>query len=84
MTHKSRSAPTKTSLMEEADADTTLVQEDAQRAGLTWYEGVKEQKKNDTTKVLKIKKKKRIIITDVSFRSQHAGVAPSESKAIWS
>ena len=59
MTHKSRSAPTKTSLMEEADADTTLVQEDAQRAGLTWYEGVKEQKKNDTTKVLKIKKKKK-------------------------
>ena len=58
MKHKSRSAPTKTPLMEEADADTTLIQEDAQRAGLTWYEGAKEQKKNNTTKVLKQKKKK--------------------------
>lgn len=42
--------------MEEADADTTLIQEDAQRAGLTRYEGAKEQKKNNTTKVLKTKK----------------------------
>ena len=34
MTHKSQSAPTETSLTEEANADTALVQEDAQRAGL--------------------------------------------------
>lgn len=34
MTHKSQSAPTETSLIQEADADTTLMPEDAQRAGL--------------------------------------------------
>lgn len=50
MTHKSQSAPTETSLIAEANADTALVQEDAQRAGLI---GGKEQKKNKnyTTKV---------------------------------
>ena len=36
MTHKSQLAPTENSWMEEAnaDADTTLIQEDAQRVGL--------------------------------------------------
>lgn len=34
MTHKSQSAPTETSSSEEANAETTLIQDDAQRAGL--------------------------------------------------
>lgn len=49
MTHKSQSAPTETSGTGEANRDTTLIREDAQRAGLIWSEGAKEQKKNKTT-----------------------------------
>lgn len=36
-------------LTEEASAETVLIQEDAQRAGLVWSEGGKEQKKTKTT-----------------------------------
>lgn len=94
MTHKKQSAPTETFFIQKvSDADTTQIQEDSQRAGLIWYEGAKKQKKttpqryNLKKKEKKKKEKKEIQQqenNDVSFRSQHADVASSESKAIWS
>lgn len=69
--------------LEEAKADTTLIREDALRAGLIWSEGAKEQKKTTPQRFKNVKKNKKNN-NDVSFRSQHADVASSESKAIWS
>ena len=76
MTHKSQSAPTETSLNGRGQSrHNTHTGEDGPRAGLIGgserakhHKGLKNVKKNNNN-------------NDVSFRSQHADVASTESKS---